>query len=136
MEPQLENIANVWPTIKNIFSVPHTEAEYKNLVSLLDSLIDEVGENENHPLSSLMESIGNLIETYENNYIPPISGTPIEALHYLMEEHNLKQSDLSEIGSQGVVSELLKGKRNLNIRQIKKLSSKFNISPLVFIQDN
>ncbi|RZB30032.1 MAG: HTH-type transcriptional regulator / antitoxin HigA [Desulfobacteraceae bacterium Eth-SRB1] len=136
METQLEDIANVWPTIKNIFSVPHTEAEYKNLVSLLDSLIDKVGENENHPLSSLMESIGNLIETYENNYIPLISGTPIEALHYLMEEHNLKQSDLSEIGSQGVVSELLKGKRNLNIRQIKKLSSKFNISPLVFIQDN
>ena len=136
METQLENIANVWPTIKNIFSVPHTESEYKNLVSLLDSLIDEVGENESHPLSSLMESIGNLIETYENNYIPPVSGTPLEALRYLMEEHNLKQSDLSIIGSQGVVSEILKGKRNLNIRQIKELSSKFNISPLVFIQDN
>lgn len=136
METQLENIANVWPTIKNIFSVPHTELEYKNLVSLLDSLIDEVGENESHPLSSLMESIGNLIETYENNYIPPVSGTPLEALRYLMEEHNLKQSDLSIIGSQGVVSEILKGKRNLNIRQIKELSSKFNISPLVFIQDN
>ena len=136
METQLENIANVWPTIKNIFSVPHTEAEYKNLVSLLDSLIDEVGESESHPLSSLMETIGNLIETYENNYLPPILGTPLEALRYLMEEHNLKQSDLSKIGSQGVISEILKGKRNLNIRQIKELSSKFNISPLVFIQDN
>ena len=136
METQLENIASVWPTIKNIFSVPHTDAEYQNLVSLLDNLIDEVGESESHPLSSLMESIGNLIETYENNYIPPVSGTPLEALRYLMEEHNLKQSDLSIIGSQGVVSEILKEKRNLNIRQIKELSSKFNISPLVFIQDN
>jgi len=136
METQLKNIANVWPTIKDIFSVPHTDAEYQNLVSLLDNLIDEVGENEKHPLSSLMESIGNLIETYENNCIPPISGTPLESLRYLMKEHNLKQSDLSIIGSQGVVSEILKGKRNLNIRQIKELSSKFNISPLVFIQDN
>ncbi len=136
METQLENIASVWPTIKNIFSVPHSDAEYQNLVSLLDNLIDEVGESESHPLSSLMESIGNLIETYENNYIPPVSGTPLEALRYLMEEHNLKQSDLSIIGSQGVVSEILKGKRSLNIRQIKELSSKFNISPLVFIQDN
>ena len=102
----------------------------------MDSLIDEVGESESHPLSSLMETIGNLIETYENNYLPPILGTPLEALRYLMEEHNLKQSDLSKIGSQGVISEILKGKRNLNIRQIKELSSKFNISPLVFIQDN
>lgn len=136
METQLENIASVWPTIKNIFSVPHTDVEHQNLVSLLDNLIDEVGESESHPLSSLMESISNLIETYENNHIPSISGTPLEALRYLMEEHNLKQSDLSIIGSQGVVSEILKGKRSLNIRQIKELSSKFNISPLVFIQDD
>ncbi|MCI5210336.1 MAG: transcriptional regulator, partial [Candidatus Electrothrix sp. ATG2] len=34
MEPRLENIANVWSSIKNIFSVPHSEAEYENLVSL------------------------------------------------------------------------------------------------------
>jgi len=136
MEPQLENLANVWPKIKSFFSVPHTEEEYDNLVSMLDNLIDEVGENEKHPLSSLMESIGALIETYENKNIPTITGKPVESLRYLMEEHNLKQSELPEIGSQGVVSEILKGKRNLNIRQIKKLSSKFNISPLVFIQDN
>ncbi len=136
MEAQLKNIASVWPQIKNIFSVPHTETEYNNIVSILDSLIDEVGENEDHPLSSLMESLGNLIETYENNNITSFSGNPIESLRFLMEEHNLKQSELPEIGSQGVVSEILKGTRNLNIRQIKKLSSKFNISPLVFIQDN
>ena len=136
MVPQLENIANVWPQIKNIFSVPHTETEYDTLVSMLDNLIDEIGENETHPLSSLMESLGNLIETYENKNIPMLSGNPIESLRFLMKEHNLKQSELPEIGSQGVVSEILKGTRNLNIRQIKKLSSKFNISPLVFIQDN
>ena len=136
MEPQLENIANVWPKIKNIFSVPHTEEEYENLVSMLDNLIDEVGENEKHPLSSLMESISTLIESYENKNIPTISGKSVESLRYLMKEHNLNQSELPEIGSQGVVSEILKGKRNLNIRQIKKLSSKFNVSPLVFIQDN
>jgi HTH-type transcriptional regulator/antitoxin HigA len=51
-----------------------------------------------------------------------------------MTEHNLKQSDLPEIGSQGVVSEIIKGKRNLNIRQIKALSARFHVSPLVFIQ--
>ena len=136
MQPQLEDIADIWPTIKNIFSVPHMESEYKHLVLLLDGLIDEIGENESHPLSSLMESIGSLIENYENNNLSVISGTPLEALQYLMKEHNIKQSELPEIGSQGVVSEILKGKRNLNIRQIKDLSAKFNISPLVFIQND
>ena len=128
MQPQLQNIAKVWPSISNVFSVPHTENDYENLVSLLDGLIDEVGENENHPLSSLMESLGNLIETYENNNIPPILGTPTESLCFLMKEHEFKQSDLPEIGSQGVVSEIIKGKRSLNIRQIKELSLKFSVS--------
>jgi HTH-type transcriptional regulator/antitoxin HigA len=82
-----------------------------------------------------MESIGTLVETYENNNFDEIEGSPVEALRYLMDEHNLKQSDLPEIGSQGVVSEVLKGKRGLNIRQIKELSAKFNVSPLVFIQE-
>ena len=134
MEPQLENIANVWPSIKKVFSVPHSISEYENLVSLLDNLIDEVGENETHQLASLMETIGNLIAAYENNNFPQIHGTPIESLRYLMSEHNLTQSELPEIGSQGVVSEVLKGKRTLNIRQVKELSMKFEVSPLVFIQ--
>ncbi len=58
--------------------------------------------------------------------------TPINALKYLMEEHGLKQSDLREIGSQGVVSEILTGKRDLNLDQIKKISKKFHVAPLVF----
>ena len=136
MQTQLQNIANVWPTIKNVFSVPHTENDYERLVSLLDGLIDEVGENENHPLSSLMETIGNLIETYENNNVAQPMSSPTEILCYLMSEHGLKQADLSEIGSQGVVSEIIKGKRNLNVRQIKELSARFGVSPLVFIQDD
>ncbi len=108
--------------------------KYDDLVLLLDGLIDEIGENESHPLASLMESIGSLVETYENNNFPRVYGSPIEALCYLMDENGLKQCDLPEIGSQGVVSEVLKGKRSLNIRQIKELSAKFNVSPLVFIQ--
>ncbi|MBI4768390.1 MAG: helix-turn-helix domain-containing protein [Deltaproteobacteria bacterium] len=109
------------------------EKDYNKLVSLLDNLIDEVGDNENHPLSSLMETIGSLIETYESQYIKEIAGNPIVALNALMEEHGLKQSDLSEIGSQGVVSEILSGKRQLNVRQIKMLANRFHVSPAVFI---
>ena len=52
--------------------VPHTEKQYNQLVKFLDKLIDEVGENENHPLASLMEIIGILIEQYENNHVPEL----------------------------------------------------------------
>jgi HTH-type transcriptional regulator/antitoxin HigA len=50
-----------------------------------------------------------------------------------MQENNLTQKDLNILGSQGVVSEILNGKRDLNVRQIKLLADKFKISPSVFI---
>jgi HTH-type transcriptional regulator/antitoxin HigA len=52
--------------------VPHTEEEYRRLVGLLDSLVDEVGEDESHPLASLMEIIGVLIEKYEGEHVPEL----------------------------------------------------------------
>ncbi len=133
MNNQLENISKVWPTIKAIFSVPHTESEYQALVETLDNLVDEVGNNQNHELAPVMETIGNLIENYENREYKIKEASPIDVLKYLMQEHSLKQSDLKEIGSQGVVSEILTGKRTLNLEQIKKISGRFQVSPLVFI---
>lgn len=133
MNSQLENISKAWPTVKAIFSVPHSEKDYQALVKTLDNLIDEVGNNQNHKLAPVMETIGNLIENYEAHEYKINDSSPIEALKYLMQEHGLKQTDLKEIGSQGVVSEILAGKRTLNIEQIKKISNKFHVSPLVFI---
>jgi HTH-type transcriptional regulator/antitoxin HigA len=51
-----------------------------------------------------------------------------------MDEHGLTQSDLSEVGSQGVVSEILSHKRQLNGRQIKALSKRFGVSASVFLE--
>ena len=133
MNSQIEKIAKIWPGIQNIFSVPHTQKEYKRLVDILDGLIDEVGENESHPLASLMETLGSLVESYEDQYVQIDEGSPSDVLKYLMEEHDLKQSDLPEIGSQGVISEILSGKRQFNVRQIKLLSDRFKVSPAVFM---
>ena len=52
--------------------MPHTQTEYNHLVSVLDQLIDIVGEDETHPLASLMEVIGTLIEKYEDENIPEL----------------------------------------------------------------
>jgi HTH-type transcriptional regulator/antitoxin HigA len=61
-----------WQLLNNTLFVPHNESDYEYLVQLLDSLIDEVGENESHPLANLMEIIGVLIENYENEKVPEI----------------------------------------------------------------
>lgn len=130
----LKTINKTWPSVAEYLSVPHDEESYNRLVEFLDSLIDEIGNNENHPKASLMETIGILIAEYEEEHYPISSRNGLEVLKYLMAEHNIKQSDLKEIGSQGVISEILNGRRELNIRQIKLLAERFNVSPAVFIQ--
>ncbi len=133
MISELEKVAPIWPQMSSILSVPHDQETYDHLVSVLDSLIDEVGEKENHQLSSLMEVIGNLIESYENSREYIGDAEPISVLKELMSQHGLTQKDLVEVGSQGVVSEILNGKRELNVRQIRSLANRFSVSPAVFI---
>ncbi|MGH9842513.1 MAG: hypothetical protein ACREEM_27545 [Blastocatellia bacterium] len=58
--------------VSNILFVPRTEAEYDRLVAVLDQLIDEVSEDEAHPLASFMDIIGVLVEHYENVNVPEL----------------------------------------------------------------
>ncbi len=62
----------VWRPFAKDLVVPHDEAGYEQLVQWLDDLIDEVGENEEHPLASLMEVISVLIERYESENLPEL----------------------------------------------------------------
>lgn len=121
-----------WMAIAPYLTITN-ETEYDEAVERLNALLDEVGEDESHPLYSLLDTLGILIEAYDNEHypLPDCSGT--DALAYLMEEHSLSQSDLPEIGSQGVVSEILNGKRSLNVRQIQALAKKFKVSPATFL---
>ena len=129
----LEKALPVWPAMKDLLFVPHNEKSYDKLSKMLDEIIDETGEDENHPLSGLAEILGNLLEKYENENVKIPDSSPVAVLRYLMNEHCLPQKDLSLIGSQGIVSEILSGKRMLNINQIKKLAKRFNVSPAVLI---
>ena len=69
----------------------------------------------------------------KSSTIPSQSAAGSTCSSFLMEEHGLTQSDLPEIGSQGVVSDILRGKRELNVRQIRALAKRFQVSPAVFI---
>jgi HTH-type transcriptional regulator/antitoxin HigA len=68
----LDQTVKAWSFIAEAVFVPHTKQEYDRLVSLLDSLIDQVGEDETHPLASMMDVIGVLIENYEAEHIPEL----------------------------------------------------------------
>ena len=121
-----------WSLVDKGLSI-RTEADYNKAVEMLNKLLDEVGDNESHPLFNFLEVLGTIIESYEADHVKIPDAPGREVLKFLMEEHGLTQNDLPEIGSQGVVSEVLHGKRELNTRQIKELSERFKVSPAVFI---
>ena len=73
MVSEIQTAQDVWPVLNPVVFVPHDESEYQQLVAILDDLIDVVGENENHPLVSMMEVIGVLIEKYEEEHVPELT---------------------------------------------------------------
>lgn len=131
----LDSVAQAWEALRSSSGIGpvRNEADYDERVALLNALIDTVRDDEAHPLAGLMEMVGECIENYETTHYPMPEAEPREALHFLMEEHGLKQADLPEIGSQGVVSEILAGKRGISARQAKLLAARFNVSAAVFI---
>ena len=121
-----------WANIAPLLTI-RNEHEYNAAVKRLNELLDEIGDNEKHPLYSLLDTLGTLIHAYEEEHYPIPDATGADVLRFLMDEHGLTQSDLPEVGSQGVVSEILNGKRELNVRQIRSLAHKFGVSSAVFV---
>lgn len=70
---QIEAAFAAWPHLEPVLRAPRTDNEYRQLVKLLDRLVDEVGENENHPLASMMEVLGVLIEKYEDEHVAELA---------------------------------------------------------------
>jgi HTH-type transcriptional regulator / antitoxin HigA len=107
--------------------------DYRKAVVALNQLLDSGAADEKHPLANLVDTLGALIGEYdEATYLPPQISTAA-LIRFLMDQHQMTQADLPEVGSQGVVSELLSGKRSPNVRQIKALAVRFNVPASVFI---
>jgi HTH-type transcriptional regulator/antitoxin HigA len=128
----INQLQTYWANISPLLVI-RNEKDYDAAVKRLNELLDEIGTNEKHPLYTLLDTLGTLVHAYEEENYPIPEASSVDVLRFLMEEHGLTQSNLSEIGSQGVVSEILNGKRELNIRQIRALARRFKVSAAVFV---
>ena len=132
MSMKIREIQPHWTVIRPYLSI-RNEEDYDRAIEQMNELVDIVGTDEDHPMYEFLDTLGTLIHAYEEGNYPMPSVSGAEVLRYLMEEHGLRQTDLPEVGSQGVVSEILNGKRELNVRQIRELAKRFHVSPAVFI---
>ena len=136
MNAELKVIAPAWKALQQAAKLgPITsKAHYAEMLRLSEFLIDEIGANHAHPLNNLLYIVGDLIRAYDESHVAIPDTSPAEVVAFLMEQHGLKQADLAaEIGSQGIVSEVLRGKREINARQAKALAKRFEVSVAVFL---
>jgi HTH-type transcriptional regulator / antitoxin HigA len=110
-----------------------SQEEYNQALNGIDRLM-ELGEELSPEESLLLETLAILVEAYEDSQLPLEVSSPQEVLLHLMEVRELKQIDLVEvIGSKGIVSEIVNGKRSISKAQAKALGDFFNVSPALFI---
>lgn len=133
MNAQVNEAIRHWPHVAPMLEPPRTKSAYRRLVESLDAVLDSGGADEKNPLARLADYLGELVADYEAAHMP-IKEMPVrEYLRELMKRHGLAQKDLPEIGAQSVVSEVLSGKRELNARQIARLSERFGLPADVFL---
>lgn len=137
-----KTIGKMTPTInKEIYSnllqetlpkVIETEAEYEEVLAKVEQLT--FAQNKSPEQLKLLKLLVLLVEQYENeNYALEIA-QPVEILLHLMESNHLRQTDLvGIIGSSGVVSEVVNGKRSISKNQAKALGKFFGVSAELFI---
>ena len=133
MNALVEQAVEHWQFVSPLLRKPKNEADYDALVAALDQLSDLIGDDESHPVMSLVDIIGDWVEAYDLEHRPMPKASGVDVLRSVMQEHGLTQSDLPGVGTQSVVSEILSGKRQLNVRQIRWLADYFKVPVDMFI---
>jgi HTH-type transcriptional regulator / antitoxin HigA len=109
--------------------------QYQAALQITEHLINARNEKKaDEGVEVYLQTLTDLISDYETKMFaaPEVSGR--EMLAYLMDLKGLNQTDVAkELGGQPNVSKVLKGERELNLRQIRELAEKFNVEPSLFI---
>lgn len=112
--------------------VIETEVENDRAIELAEEL--EHKANRSVEEDAILELLVTLIELFEEEQYPIPEGTPHSMLLNLMESNNTKQENLvGVIGSRGVVSEVVNGKRSISKAQAKALAEFFSVDVGLFI---
>lgn len=109
------------------------EAGYDRMVALMNSLLDVVGDDEDHALSGLLELVGDVVSKYEHEHHAIEPSAPRDSLRFLIDARGLNQDDLSAIVPQSNLSAILAGKRKISATLAGKLGKFFGVSPALFV---
>ena len=122
-------LLEAWKLFKQrlgVFSIRNSR-DYAKAQALMDELLDQIGENETHPLIDILDLVSDRISTYERLHHEEPSGEPRVVLRFLMDQHGLKQDQLRDCASQSRISEILAVERAVSKALAKKLAHRFGV---------
>lgn len=102
-------------------------------MALIDELLDEVGDDEAHPLAEVLDLISAQAKAYEDEHVQIPEAEPREVLRFLMDQHDLKQGDLADVAPQNRISEILNGTRPISKEVAKRLAKRFHVHADLFL---
>ncbi len=128
-------IQSTWTMFESLVHLRpiHDDVGYDQMVSLMNSLLDVVGDNEEHSLAGLLELVGDVVSKYEREHYAIEATSPKDSLRFLIEARGLKQDDLITIVPQSNLSAILAGKRKISATLAGKLGKYFGVSPALFV---
>src|SRR5258706_10651815 len=132
MNALLKETREHWQAIGPMLTI-RDERDYAAAIERLDALLKEIGDDEQHPLYLLLDTLGTLVHAYEEEHVPIPEASGPEALEYLMEEHGLSPEDLPELGEAKAVRAILTREKELHLGEIQALAERFRVSPAVLI---
>ena len=129
------NLLKTWKPFRDVlgFSAIRTKKDYTRATAVMEQLLDDVGEDENHPLADVLDYLSNQVATYESEHIDIPDAAPRDVLRFLMEQHSLTQSDLTDCAPQGRISDILNGRREISKALAKALAKRFGVGVEVLV---
>jgi HTH-type transcriptional regulator/antitoxin HigA len=133
--PDPQAILRAWTPFKELVGVTsvRTEADYARAGATIDVLIDEIGDNENHPVAEVLHYLGERIQKYKDEHVQIQEAEPREVLRLQREQHRLKHEDLPDCAPRSRISDILNGRRAISKEIAKRLGRRFRMHTDVFL---
>jgi HTH-type transcriptional regulator/antitoxin HigA len=133
--PEPQAILRAWLPFKQIVGVTsvHTEGDYAQARATIDALLEEIGDDESHPLADVLDYLADQVKAYEDENFQIPEAEPSEVLRFLMEQHGLKQEDLGDCAPQSRISDILNNKRSISKEIAKRLAHRFSVRADLFL---
>jgi HTH-type transcriptional regulator/antitoxin HigA len=133
--PEPQAILRAWLPFKQIVGVTsvHTEGDYAQARATIDALVEEIGDNQSHPLADVLDYLADQVKAYEDENFQIPEAEPSEVLRFLMEQHGLKQEDLGDCAPQSRISDILNNKRSISKEIAKRLAHRFSVRADLFL---